>query len=338
VWCASRDGSLVVRGASDAAVRAPPLPTGNVILSLLSVPALGGGRAGARVWAGTESGAILLFGAESVAVEAEARTHSGGVTCLALAGGGGGGGGGGTSSAAASEAPASRGRVWSGSEDFTIVLWSGAGEFLRLLTGHAGGVKFVLPLGPSLWSGGDDASVRVWSTLAGVARPAVGAAAATAAAAASAPAPGAAAPRGGGRDDAGAGVVVLSGHTDAVLGAVVLQGGELVWSCSADGTVSAGGDRLTSRVTRTCNSLSLTAPRAAARVAPTAAGVDRALPTRLRAARARRPPRERHRRCRRPRVDVRAGGRRPRVGRGDDAARRGARGSCGGGGLCVCLT
>ena len=119
------------------------------------------------------------------------------------------------------------------------MLWSAAGDFLRLYSGHAGAVKVLLPLGPSLWSGGDDATLRVWDTLAAAPR----------AAGAATPDAGAARgeePRGGGvspaaGDAAAAGVAVLTGHTDAVLGAVVLQGGELVWSCSADGTVRRGG-------------------------------------------------------------------------------------------------
>ena len=44
-----------------------------------------------------------------------------------------------------------------------IAVWDIKGRHLWDLNGHLGRINFVLPLGPRMWSGAQDGSIRVWS-------------------------------------------------------------------------------------------------------------------------------------------------------------------------------
>lgn len=67
--------------------------------------------------------------------------HVGGVTCLTVKSGGA--------------------SVWSGSNDFGIAKWTAIGDKVASYCAHTNGVRCMLSLGPHLWSGADDATVRV---------------------------------------------------------------------------------------------------------------------------------------------------------------------------------
>ena len=103
-----------------------------------------------QLWCGSETGPILRYeltgggGAAGAASSspggkplAPLTHHTGGVYCIAWA--------------------RSAGCVFSGSNDFTLCQWSAAGRFLKLFAGHTNGARCALPLGPTLWSGSDDA-------------------------------------------------------------------------------------------------------------------------------------------------------------------------------------
>ena len=49
------------------------------------------------------------------------------------------------------------------SNDFNIKLWHGRSNYLMLtLQGHSNWVRCCVQVGPTLWSGGDDGSLRMW--------------------------------------------------------------------------------------------------------------------------------------------------------------------------------
>ena len=80
VWCAERDGCLVLRDARTAETMHRLLCAPQQLV--WCVHAVGSG-ARAAVWAGTESGPILRYGASSRELLAELHRHAGGVHCLA---------------------------------------------------------------------------------------------------------------------------------------------------------------------------------------------------------------------------------------------------------------
>ena len=47
-------------------------------------------------------------------------------------------------------------------------MWSLSGKFIKAYSGHTGGVRCVLVLGMTIWTGGDDATVRVWDVAYGL--------------------------------------------------------------------------------------------------------------------------------------------------------------------------
>ena len=84
----------------------------------------------------------------------EARQHVGGVYCIAT-----------------DPMDSNGGRCFSGSNDFTVNMWRN-GKFAKLYAGHSGGVRCILALGPTLWTGSDD--VREWPREGGGGGPAGG--------------------------------------------------------------------------------------------------------------------------------------------------------------------
>lgn len=145
----------------------------SIIWSLLVV--------GNYVWAGTSTGPINIYSMRKKKLVKVARRHTGGVHSLATG--------------LDSE------RVWSGSNDFTCIMWNGQGEFLKLYAGHSNGVRCTLTLGPLLWTGSDDHTIRVWDT---------------------------------NRCEC---TDVLTGHSDSVLNLCAGEGGTSIWSASTDGTL-----------------------------------------------------------------------------------------------------
>ena len=129
---------------------------------------------------GTEAGPIRAYGRYSRQLKKEMRAHVGGVYCMA--------------------ANAEQGRVYSGSNDFTIYEWDVAAHgALRMLAGHANGVRCLLCIGTHLWSGSDDHTVKVWDVV------------------------------------SCACVETLTGHSDSITSLAVA--GAHVWSSSADKTI-----------------------------------------------------------------------------------------------------
>ena len=87
-----------------------------------------------HVWIGTESGRILVYNPKTMALLKVLRQHVGGVYTLLVTRQG-------------------QVAVWSGSNDFTVMKWDPAGQFLKLYSGHTNGVRAILHIGPVLWTG-----------------------------------------------------------------------------------------------------------------------------------------------------------------------------------------
>lgn len=133
-------------------------------------------QVGDAVWAGTQSGAILIYAASSRELRAEVRVgglplpqargtlmpshtrhqvrhHSGGVHCIA----------------ASRRLGTPTGFAVSGSADFKVVMHDPATAALKKrFAGHSGAVRAVVVLGINIWSGADDHTIRVWDGGAGL--------------------------------------------------------------------------------------------------------------------------------------------------------------------------
>ena len=124
VWCGERDGTISIRSGATAAVICNA-ETSSLVWSLALV--------GKNVWCGTERGPIAIYNRSTRKLVSEARHHSGGVYCI-------------------TPYPAYS-AVWTGSNDFTCNMWTVGGQFRKLFSGHTGGVRSIVVVGPHLWTG-----------------------------------------------------------------------------------------------------------------------------------------------------------------------------------------
>ncbi|KAJ9457620.1 Myosin heavy chain kinase B [Diplonema papillatum] len=94
-----------------------------------------------QVWAGMSTGAILVFDPVTRVKVDHMCKHSGGIFQI----------------------KDSNGRAYSCSNDFEINEWKAdTRQFVRRFSGHRGYVRCLLPNGPVLLSGSDDATIRIW--------------------------------------------------------------------------------------------------------------------------------------------------------------------------------
>eukprot|EP00996_Jenningsia_fusiforme_P000932 NODE_184_length_2839_cov_31.510036_g167_i0.p1 GENE.NODE_184_length_2839_cov_31.510036_g167_i0~~NODE_184_length_2839_cov_31.510036_g167_i0.p1 ORF type:complete len:894 (-),score=200.34 NODE_184_length_2839_cov_31.510036_g167_i0:45-2726(-) len=140
VWCAEGSGDIAVRSdrtTKRIATISKSLLSPNPIQVLCLVA-----FRDAYVWGGCSDGRIAVFdNANGFEKVKEMYQHCAGVSCMAR---------GDTS-------------IFSGSQDFTIIQWDAVFyQRLRTLAGHTNGVRCLRVLGNQLWSGADDASLRVW--------------------------------------------------------------------------------------------------------------------------------------------------------------------------------
>ena len=145
VWAAERDGCVVVREAASGSLVERILPNADweKVLSLAVVDK--------AIWAGTSNGPIVIFDRASRKLVAEARHHTGGVTCIC-----------------ASPSPHGRAFVISGGSDFRTNMWHTDGRFMKTFSGHTGGVRCALVMGSEIWTGSDDSTIRVWDAAFGL--------------------------------------------------------------------------------------------------------------------------------------------------------------------------
>ena len=138
------------------------------------------------MWMGQEAMGISLFDTKRKEFKGSLMGgHTGGVTCLAS--------GDALDSSEMKEGSIPRRRAWSGSNDFTIRQWSietwhsksegpqttkdafvlELGKFKVAISkglqmhGHKNGVRCMIRIGPTLWSGSDDGTIRLWCTATG---------------------------------------------------------------------------------------------------------------------------------------------------------------------------
>jgi len=175
VWCADWKGTVTIRERDDASKVKSEIPTNRLIWCM-------GHQEPGLLWMGQESQGISLF--HSYKKEAKGALtggHTGGVNCVCL------------DEALGDEEdgafPVRRG--WSGSNDFTIRQWwmetwwtqgptpeKVTSKYTKVklgkysmgiapgmsMHGHTGGVRALIRIGPALWSGSDDSSIRIWYT------------------------------------------------------------------------------------------------------------------------------------------------------------------------------
>jgi len=174
VWTVDWSGNVTIRERDNASKVKAEIPTNRFIWCMLDMdPDL--------IWMGQEAQGISIFDSKQKKFRCVLTGgHSGGVTCLALHDG--------MWDMEENSDSIPRRRVWSGSNDFTIRQWeldtwhtkgkapetaSGStvvevGEWKVAISkgqqmhGHKNGVRALLRLGPVLWSGADDGSIRVW--------------------------------------------------------------------------------------------------------------------------------------------------------------------------------
>jgi F-box/WD-40 domain protein 7 len=148
VWCAGDNGQLTVYSTKSFAVLHRTDAMYNNFICCMSEVVVGRSR---QVWAGCQSGKILVHDNKTYQCIKELRRHAGTVLCLTP----------------------TRVGVFSGSADFTVLQWHLTGVFKKLFAGHVNRVKAVLHTMAAddeaqpnedglLWSGGDDLHIRVW--------------------------------------------------------------------------------------------------------------------------------------------------------------------------------
>lgn len=145
VWAASRAGHISIRDPF----------TGDEITTLqhedekdFVTCILGVGHE--DVWAGTSDGAIRVYDCESHELRKTLRNHLGYVYDMQRD--------------RLVRAEVDQSYVWSCSNDFTCIQWTEDGDLLRQYTGHTNSMRCLLVLGPYLWTGSDDHTIRVYST------------------------------------------------------------------------------------------------------------------------------------------------------------------------------
>lgn len=150
VWVVARDtGSIMIYDARSAAHRDTVLCLHHMVTAMAAATS----QRTRTVWAGTESGSVLLYDAATRGVVREiTRQHAGAVQAIAVQRAPSASGGGGAYS----------GLVVSGGSDRRLCVWDAKGSLKKAYQGHAGAVRCVLILGAHIWSGGDDGTVRVW--------------------------------------------------------------------------------------------------------------------------------------------------------------------------------
>lgn len=176
VWTADWSGRVVIRGSEDASKVIAEIPTNKFVWCIMYMePGL--------MWMGQESQGIALFDVSKKEFRGTLTGgHVGGVTCLATENGLG--------DLTEPDGSLPRRIAWSASNDFTIRRWNvqmwraaddppidaaGTGKFRvdlgdwrvsiargRPMRGHKKGVRVMLQIGPTLWSGGDDGTIRIW--------------------------------------------------------------------------------------------------------------------------------------------------------------------------------
>ncbi|OLQ05357.1 putative calcium-binding protein CML29 [Symbiodinium microadriaticum] len=180
VWTVDWHGVATVRDRDDAAKVLGEIPTDRFVWSMLHMkPGL--------MWMGQEAQGISLFDSKRKEPKGNlSGGHTGGVTCLTCDDSLG--------DIDAEEFPLRK--AWSGSNDFTLREWiihtwrskkavpaavkedkeavvveMGRWKVGMLkgkhMHGHKNGLKTLLKLGPILWSGSDDASIRLWRCIDG---------------------------------------------------------------------------------------------------------------------------------------------------------------------------
>ena len=148
VWCAERDGSIAVRDAHTAALRA------KIMVSLHDVTIGAIAAQEGLVGCGTQTGPRLLSDATTRALGRELRAHGGGVHAIAPSNGRRG----------------ANDFVVTGGADFRLLMFGAAEphKLRKAYSGHGGAVRSALVLGMQIWSGSDDSTVRVWDAAAGL--------------------------------------------------------------------------------------------------------------------------------------------------------------------------
>lgn len=155
VWAVARDsGSILIYDAASAALLDTVLCLHETIVAMAAAAPRPRSCAPA-VWAGTDSGSLLLFDRLGQLLREVTRLHAGAVQAIAVQ----------PAPAAPRGGARAGGLVVTGGSDRRLCVYSSAAGPERggcYYHGHTGGVRCVLLLGAHVWSGSDDGSVRVW--------------------------------------------------------------------------------------------------------------------------------------------------------------------------------
>mmetsp|Transcript_55828 Transcript_55828/g.133054 ORF Transcript_55828/g.133054 Transcript_55828/m.133054 type:complete len:1273 (-) Transcript_55828:147-3965(-) len=225
VWTVDWKGQVSIRERDDASIVKTEIPTNRFIWCITHMdPGL--------MWMGQEAQGISLFDTTKKTFKTVLTGgHSSGVTCIAAD----------TEMGDAEEGALPRRRAWTGSNDFTIRTWwidtwpakgptpeavqNNPGTTVvelasgfkvgiykgAVMHGHKNGVKALLRIGPTLWSGSDDGTIRLWNCA-----------------------------------DGSCNEIVEEAHKGSVLKLSIVR--SFVWSAGADGVVkewNLGGDKRT---------------------------------------------------------------------------------------------
>eukprot|EP01065_Artemidia_motanka_P022567 TRINITY_DN26764_c0_g1_i2.p1 TRINITY_DN26764_c0_g1~~TRINITY_DN26764_c0_g1_i2.p1 ORF type:complete len:679 (+),score=141.29 TRINITY_DN26764_c0_g1_i2:52-2037(+) len=142
VWLGCRDGCVDVRCARTGADLAM---LGGQSAGVVWCIRLVGPSQGGSVWVGMSTGTIAVYDPETRVLQRQLRRHAGGVRTIVDA----------------------EGHVWTGGADFVIFEWDRDCSFVRQYSGHRGGVRCLLKVGPTLVSGAEDCTLRLWDTTSG---------------------------------------------------------------------------------------------------------------------------------------------------------------------------
>jgi hypothetical protein len=150
VWTTQRDPVLVIRHRLTGRV-VGQLDTGALVGSMLLLPECN------QMWLGMESGEIMAYDVRTLKRIKQATDHAGAVHALVR-------GVAPYHNATTAGPHATTAPVFSASTDFTMVRWNASSMTPEQhYTGHAGGVRSILPLSAArVWSGGDDGAIRVY--------------------------------------------------------------------------------------------------------------------------------------------------------------------------------